>query len=76
MQRRGTWKSQGKVQASGGPSVSGRFGVCWGGSIKSKATQAVRLALACLVSVTSVDDHLGFWTPIPGARGQLVLQRD
>lgn len=70
----GTWKSPGKVQASGGPLR--RFGVCWGGSIKSKIIQAVRVALACLASVTSVEEHLGSGLRFRETRGQRVLPRD
>lgn len=76
VQRWALGKAEVKCRHLAGPSVSGRFGVCWGGSIKSKLIRVVRVALACLVSVTSVDEHLGFWTSIPGARGQLVLRRD
>lgn len=67
MQSRALGQAQVKCMHLAGPLR--RFGVCWGRSIKSKIIQAVRVALACLASVTSVEEHLGFWTPIPGDQG-------
>ena len=45
------------------------------GALNLTVIQAVRVEVACLVSVTSVEEALGFCALISGVRGQLVFQR-